>query len=216
MVRRSEPSHGCSTSSLRASSPDYWTNSCISPCRKSPSRIFPFMYVALYPFFQIRYLFQYMDSHANDFIGNHGNELYRRSLGLPQETHHRHGSTFTPSLTGKNAVVIVALYVPFPLPLLSLASHLLILLSFPPCFRSLTHSTPQPLTNKSSQNPLLVHPSSDSYLARRLLRPMAQPHSGSGEIHRLPPWCGFQHVPWREGCGCGTGDRGGGDGDGRR
>ena len=131
------------------------------------------------------------------------------------------GATFTPSMTGKNTVLIAALYVPFPIPLL-LPLFLLLpifscfLLFFPSFFQSLTHSTPQPLRNKGNQGPLLVHPSRESYLARRLLRPMAQPHSWSGEIYCLPPWCGFQHAPWGEGCGCGTGHRGRGKGDGGR
>ena len=49
----------------------------------------------------IRYLSQCMDYDASDLTGNHGNELYRRSPGEPQETHHRQGATFTPNMTGK-------------------------------------------------------------------------------------------------------------------
>ena len=127
------------------------------------------------------------------------------------------GATFTPSMTGKNTVLIAALYVPFPLLLLLLLPIFSsFLLFFPPYFQSLTHFTPQPLRNKSNQSPLLVYPSSESYLARRLLGPMAQPHSWSGEIHCLPPGCGFQHAPWGGGCGCGTGHRGRGEGVGGR
>ena len=216
-VRRSEPSHGCSTSSLRASSPDHWTNCCITPCQKSPSRIFPFMYVALYPFFQFvtsSNIWTLMLTTSQEItVTNYTGEAreYLKKLITAM------GATFTPSMTGKNTVLIAALYVPFPLLLLLLLPIFSsFLLFFPTCFQSLTHSALQPLGNKSNQSPILVHPSRESYLARRLLCPMAQPHSGSGEIHRLPSWCGFQHAPWGERCGCGTGHRGRGEGEGGR
>ena len=164
-----------------------------------------------------------MDSDVNDFTGNHANELYRRNPGVPRKTHYGHGchvhSKYDGEKYSSHSHFAGALSHLFPLPLLF--PFFLLLPIFPsspffPCFQSLTHSTPQPLTNKSNESPSLVHLSSESYLTRKLLRPMAQPYSWSGEIHRLSPWCGFQHVPWREGCGCGTGDRRRGDGDGRR
>ena len=58
------------------------------------------MYVALYPFFQL-VNFQYLDCDANGFTENRGNELYRRSPGVPQETHYRHGCHIRPNYDGK-------------------------------------------------------------------------------------------------------------------
>ena len=79
----------------------------------------------------IRCLFQHMDSDANDFTGNHGDELYRRSAGVPQETHYRHGCYIHPKYDGEkysaHSCFVRALSHPPPSPPLSLASHLLLL-----------------------------------------------------------------------------------------
>ena len=179
------------------------------------------MYVSLYPLFQFvtssniwtLMLTTSQEITVTNYTGKAQEYLKKLSTAI--------GAVFTPSITGKNTVLIAALYVPFPSslsspPLSRFLSQLLFLLSFPPCFQSLTHSAPQPLRNGMNQSRLSVHPSRESYVARRLLCPMAQPHIRSGEIHRLAPWCGFQHTPWGEGCGCGTGDRGRGEGDGGR
>ena len=124
-VRQSEPSHGCSTSNLRASSPDHWTNCCITRCRKSPSRIFPCMYVALYSFQFITSsnIWTVMLTTSQEItVTNYTGEAreYLKKLITAM------GATFTPSMTGKNTVLIAALYVPFPLlfllPLLPLFS----------------------------------------------------------------------------------------------
>ena len=144
VVRRLEPSHGCFTSSLRASSPDHWTNSCITPCRKNPSRIFPYMYVALYPFFHFvtfPNVWTVMLTTSQEItVTNYTGEAreYLKKLITAM------GATFTPSMTGKNTVLIAALYVPFPLLFpspsspLSPASHLLFL---PSLFSSLFQIT---------------------------------------------------------------------------
>ena len=60
-----------------------------------------FFLTCTYQVLAIRYLSQCMDYDASDLTGNHGNELYRRSPGVPQETHHRQSATFTPNMTGK-------------------------------------------------------------------------------------------------------------------
>ena len=159
------------------------------PVPKKPIENFHLHVRSFLPFLSICYIPQYMDCDANDFTGNHGNELYRRSPGVPQETHHGHGCHIHPKYDGENTVLIAALYVPFPLlsPLPLLLPLFLLfpifssfLLFFPPCFQGLTHSTPQPLRNKSNQSPLLVHPSSESYLARRLLCPVGRGDARGG------------------------------------
>ena len=163
VVRRLEPSHGCFTSSLRASSPDHWTNSCITPCRKSPSRIFPCMYVALYPFFQFVtspntwtvMLTTSQEITVTNYTGEAREYLKKLITAM--------GATFTPSMTGKNTVLIAALYVPFPFlfPLSLLLAFFLLplifssfLLFFPPYFRLLIHSTPQPLSGTKATKAL--------------------------------------------------------------
>ena len=171
----------------------------------------------------IRYLSQCIgyDTKCNDLTGNHGNELYRRSPGVPQETHYLHGCHIHPKYdrekySSHSCFVRALSLFSFPSPSFS---H-----SFPSSLPSLLSSL-FPIANpfhssasheQKQQSPLLVHSNSQSYLARRLARPMAQPHIWSGRVHCFSPWCGFQHAPWREGCGCGTGDRGRGEGDGGR
>ena len=136
MVRRSKPSHGCSTSSLRASSLDHWTNSCITPCRKSPSRIFPCMYVALYSFQFVtssniwrRMLTTSQEITVTNYTGEAREYLKKLITAM--------GATFTPSMTGKNTVLIG--FVRALSPPSSLPSHLLFL---PSLFSSLF-----PITN---------------------------------------------------------------------
>ena len=114
MVRRSEPLPGCSTSSLRVFFPDHWTNCCITPCRKSPSRIFHCMYVAFYPFQFVtssNILTLMLTTSQEITVTNYTGEAreYLKKLITAM------GATFTPSMTGKNTVLIAALYVPFPL-----------------------------------------------------------------------------------------------------
>ena len=130
MVRRSEPSHGCSTPSLRTFSPDHWTNSCINPCRKRPSRNFPCMYVALYPFFQFvaspniwtLILTTSQEITVTNYTGEAREHLKKLITAM--------GVTFTPSMTGKNTVLIAALFCmcPFPFSFPPLLLPLLLLL----------------------------------------------------------------------------------------
>ena len=47
----------------------------------------------------------------------------------------------------------------------------------------------------------MVHPRREPHLARRLFRPMAEPHRRARDVHRFPVWCRFQRTSGREGYG---------------
>ena len=85
------------------------------PVPKTPIENFSLHVRSLLPLLSLRYLSQYMDYNANDFTGNHGNELYRRSPGASQETHYRYGCHIHLKYEGETTGLIAALYVPFPL-----------------------------------------------------------------------------------------------------
>ena len=212
---RSEPSHGCSTSVYEHPLPTTGPNPTL-PLPKEPIENSSLHVRSPLPLLPIRYLSRYVESDANDFTGNHGNELYRRSAGVPQETHHRHGCS-TPSMTGKNTGLIAALYVPFPLlfPLPFLLPFFLL----PPILSSSLLSSLFLVTNtfhsacheQSNQSPLRSIQSIPGW----------KTGASNGATSQLEwrsisssPWCGFQHAPWAEGRGCGTGVRGTVEGDG--
>ena len=118
MERRSKPSLGCSMSSLRAASPDHWTNCCITPCRKRPSRIFPCMYVAFYPFFQFATspnIWTIMLTTSQEItVTNYTDEAREHLKKLITAM----GVTFTSSMRGKLQVskLLCTCHFPFCLP----------------------------------------------------------------------------------------------------
>ena len=132
MARRSQPSHGCSTSVYEYPLPTTGPN-LVLPQQKKPIEN-PSLHVrSPLPLLPIRYLSRYVESDANDFTGNHGNELYRRSAGVPQETPHRHGC-HNPKYDWKkyssHSCFVRTLSPSLPSPVLSLASHIVFLSPF--------------------------------------------------------------------------------------